>query len=398
MKYLLVLVGFLNLWSCGDSEEGGNTPPTSLPTLRVADAVIVEAPDSPLKFTITADGTVSETISVNYTLTGITAAPEQDFTNVQGSITIEAGQREFILEIPIVDDSHREFEETLRIDLSNPQNATIDEGRATGFITDADDIPAESLDEEGYLTDDAHYGYKRVWSDEYEGSEIDMSSYNFELGDGCPNLCGWGNNELQLYSSEPKNVRQENGKLILTAIKESLNTYSSARMTTKGKQSFRHGRIDIRAKLPFGEGLWPALWMLGENIDNVGWPSCGEIDIMELVGGEPDVLLGTAHWGTSPGPSTFVTGKKKEAENFSNAFHVFSLDWTDREMNWYLDERKFHTINYSQLSGQANPFNGEFFFIFNIAVGGNLPGPPDATTMFPQQMEIDYIRVFQLEN
>ncbi|MFT6808100.1 MAG: beta-glucanase (GH16 family) [Saprospiraceae bacterium] len=398
MKYLTTLFCLLNICSCGGDAEPAGQMNTALPTLRVTDAVIVESPDSPLKFSVSADGTVSENISVNYTLKGVTATPDQDYTSSAGTITIDAGQREFVIEVPIVDDTQREFDEVLTIELSNPQNASIDDGTATGIITDQDDIPTASLDEEGYFTAETHYGYSKVWGDEYEGNEIDMSSYNFESGDGCPNLCGWGNNELQLYTSDPKNVKQENGKLILTAIKESLNTYSSARMTTKGKKSFRHGRIDIRAKLPFGEGLWPALWMLGENIDNVGWPSCGEIDIMELVGGEPDLLLGTAHWGTSPGPSTFVTGRKKEQEIFNNAFHVFSLDWTDREMNWYLDEKKFHTINYSLLSGQANPFNSEFFFIFNIAVGGNLPGPPDATTMFPQQMEIDYIRVFQLEN
>ena len=185
--------------------------------------------------------------------------------------------------------------------------------------------------------------------------------------------------------------------MVLKASRINSSTFRSARLNTKGKREFQFGRIDIRAKLPEGQGLWPALWMLGANIDEVSWPACGEIDITELVGHEANKVHATAHWGASGGPSTFITETRAIQENFSENFHVFSILWKQNSMEWFLDEEKFHTITAQNVSPAAYPFNQKFFFVFNVAVGGNWPGNPDSTTEFPQEMEIDYVRVFQLK-
>ena len=186
--------------------------------------------------------------------------------------------------------------------------------------------------------------------------------------------------------------------MIIEAKKESFGSqeYTSARIITKDKIEFMHGRVDIRAKLPEGQGIWPALWMLGANINQAGWPACGEIDIMELVGHEPGTVHSTIHYGSSNSDHQY-TGKDKSlpgGEKFSEKFHVFSLLWQNNSMTFLMDDEEVVSYNASQINGHY-PFNQPFFFIFNIAVGGNWPGEPNASTVFPQQMVIDYIRVFQ---
>jgi beta-glucanase (GH16 family) len=221
---------------------------------------------------------------------------------------------------------------------------------------------------------------------------LDETSWNYELGDGCPNLCGWGNNELQVYTDLPKNVKLEESNLIITAIEEGNDEFFSARITTKDKVEFAYGRIDVRAKMPKGQGIWPAIWMLGANIDQVSWPACGEIDIMELVGHEPEKVHGTVHYEnngyqTTSGSKTLLEG------DFSDEFHVYTLTWEQNTMSWYVDNELYKT--FIKPANSIYPFNNEFFFILNIAVGGNWPGNPDATTLFPQEMTVDYIRVFR---
>ncbi|MCL4123805.1 UNVERIFIED_CONTAM: hypothetical protein GTU68_058244 [Idotea baltica] len=367
-----------------------------LPIISVSDASTSEREGARIDFSLSISGEVSSAITINYTLAGITATPDEDFASTAGSVTIEPGTGNSTIAISIVDDTIKELDEKFQITLSNSAQFTIDDNTAIGIIRDNDDL--SSFDELGYFTPSSYFGYDLSWADEFDGTELSEEDYNYEVGDGCDlGICGWGNNELQKYTSDVQNSALIDGKLVITAIEESPNVYSSARITTKGKQKFRFGRIDIRAKLPYGQGIWPALWMLGSNIDDKGWPSCGEIDIMEMVGHVPDEVLGTAHWGTSPGPSIHTSGKKRNAQDYSEAFHVFTMEWTSTEMKWYVDEEIFHTITAGQLNGAANPFINDFFFIFNVAVGGNLPGNPDDTTTFPQSMEVDYIRVFQLK-
>ncbi|MEL7535065.1 MAG: glycoside hydrolase family 16 protein, partial [Bacteroidota bacterium] len=225
----------------------------------------------------------------------------------------------------------------------------------------------------------------RVWSDEFDGNSIDMSNWTHEVGDE------WFNNELQAYSADPIYSSVADGKLSITAREEN-GSYTSARMITQDKYEFQYGRIDIRAKLPKGQGIWPALWMLGANINEVSWPQCGEIDIMELVGHEPNVTHGTAHYDNN-GHQYRGSGKTLDSGEFADQFHVFSVIWTRESLSWYLDGESFLTFREEDIDGF--PFNAPYFFIMNVAVGGDWPGNPDASTVFPQTMEIDYLRVFQ---
>jgi len=189
--------------------------------------------------------------------------------------------------------------------------------------------------------------------------------------------------------SGTNNAQVANGLLTIEA-KQSGSSYSSARLTTQGKQFFKYGRIDIRARLPQGQGIWPALWMLGENFPTVGWPKCGEIDIMELVGHEPAKTHGTVHWHHN-GHASYGGHTSLSSGVFADEFHVFTITWDEQFIRWHLDDVQFHVIDIKGLP----EFHEDFFFIFNVAVGGNWPGNPDATTRFPQTMLVDYVRIFQ---
>ena len=162
-------------------------------------------------------------------------------------------------------------------------------------------------------------------------------------------------------------------------------------------QEFQFGRIDVSAKLPEGQGIWPAIWMLGHNFPTSGWPACGEIDIMELIGNEPSTVHGTAHWGTSWNVHQYSGDEitLPEGQKFSDAFHLFSIIWTENSITWLMDDQPYYSIDNTQMNGQPYPFNNSFFFIMNIAVGGNWPGYPNSSTIFPQTMQVDYVRVFQ---
>ncbi len=238
-----------------------------------------------------------------------------------------------------------------------------------------------------------------IWSDEFDAAGIDVDKWDFQIGDGSAyGIPGWGNNELEYYRRE--NATIENGKLIITAKKEAFagKSYTSARMRTIMKGDWTYGRFEIRAKLPFGKGIWPAIWML--STDNVygGWAASGEIDIMELVGHEPNRVHGTLHFGGASPNNTSTTGSYTlPAGNFSDDFHVFRLEWQPGEMRWYIDNVHFQTRTqwWSRGGPFPAPFNQRFHLLLNVAVGGNWPGNPDATTTFPQRMEVDYVRVYR---
>ncbi len=247
----------------------------------------------------------------------------------------------------------------------------------------------------GYSTPLDYDGYNLLWNDEFDGTAVNASNWTFEIGTG---NSGWGNNELQYYTDQ--NATVDNQTLIIEARKEPVGSsaYTSARLITKNKVSFTYGRVDIRALLPHGKGMWPALWMLGQNISSVGWPKCGEIDIMEMIGNEDNslekVVHGTIHYddgghASSGGSHTLVTGA------LATSYHVFSLIWDETSIKWYVDDIMFHQESITASS--RSEFQKDFFFIFNVAVGGNWPGSPNETTVFPQMMKVDYIRVFQKE-
>ena len=264
-------------------------------------------------------------------------------------------------------------------------------GEGLGTIRNDDtyiDIP-----EDGYITPESYTGYELVWGDEFNGTALNMEDWTYEV-----NGDGGGNNELQYYTDRPQNSFLSNGNLVIEAKEESYQgkQYTSARIVTQNKQLFQFGRVDIRAILPKGQGIWPALWMLGTNISSVGWPACGEIDIMELIGHQPSTVYGTIHSGAQGQGYSNHVGQSYTLNggDFSDEYHVFSLIWEPNSIKWLVDDNQFFSITNADVPG-AYPFNDKFFFIFNVAVGGNWPGSPDGTTVFPQQMIVDYVRVFQ---
>lgn len=247
-----------------------------------------------------------------------------------------------------------------------------------------------TVDDSGYTTPDNYAGYKLVWHDEFDGTSL-SSDWVQETGGN-----GWGNNELEYYKAD--NTTVKDGYLTIEAKKEAYGgkNYTSSRIKTQGKQSFQYGRIDIRAKLPKGQGIWPALWMLGSDFNSVGWPKCGEIDIMELIGGgagRDNTVHGTAHWDNNGAHASYGDAYNLSSGIFNDEFHVFSIIWDASAITWYVDDHQYVKIDTTP--ADLDEFRNHFFFIFNVAVGGNWPGSPDASTVFPQRMVVDYVRVFQ---
>lgn len=231
---------------------------------------------------------------------------------------------------------------------------------------------------------------KLVWSEEFNGQELNQDIWNFELGDGCPKLCGWGNNERQIYTTT--NHRFEDGKLIIRANKEE-DRYTATRITTQGKKSFQYGRIEARVKLPQGEGLWPAFWLLGNNITEVGWPRCGEIDVMEYVGKKPGEIFTSLHTQSSFGNT--INTETKYIEGIEEGYHIFEVDWQETQISFAVDGTKVYTYQPEVYNEETWPFNQPFFLLLNLAIGGNFGGPNVDDTIFPQDYYIDYIRVYQ---
>lgn len=248
----------------------------------------------------------------------------------------------------------------------------------------------------GYTTPTSYPNYTLVWQEEFDGSALNTANWNYETGTGSN---GWGNNELQYYREE--NVEVGNGLLTITAKNEFFggSNYTSSRITTEGKKEFQYGRMDIRAAMPFGQGMWPAVWMLGNTFRTDGWPRCGEIDIMEMVGGTvqgggDNVTHGTAHWYAESNSVKADEGRGRVMpEPLANNWHVYSIVWDANSITWYIDDNQYFALNTT--SNDFTEFRNPFFFIVNCAVGGNWPGSPNANTTFPQKMYVDYIRVFQ---
>jgi beta-glucanase (GH16 family) len=232
-----------------------------------------------------------------------------------------------------------------------------------------------------------------IWSEEFNYTGLpDPTYWNMETGGG-----GWGNNELQYYTDREDNALVEGGVLTITAKQEAYGgrDYTSARITTQDKFDFKYGRIESRIKLPYGQGIWPAFWMLGANFNSVGWPACGEIDIMEMVGGSgrENTVHTTLHWDNNGEHADYGDSYTLSSGTFADDFHIFSVEWDAQSIKGLVDGNQFFVINTTP--AELSEFQENFFIILNIAVGGNWPGSPDATTEFPQTMEVDYIRVYK---
>ena len=245
-------------------------------------------------------------------------------------------------------------------------------------------------------------GLVLTWSDEFngaDGSTPDPSKWTYDIGGG-----GWGNNELETYTNRAVNAQIKGGNLVITAQKETFTgtdgiarDYTSARLKTQGLFSQAYGRFEARLKIPAGQGMWPAFWMLGNDITTNGWPKCGEIDIMENIGREPGIVHGSLH-----GPSSTATTSDETSTttlpnnaNFADDFHVYAIEWDPTQVKFFVDSNNYATFQKANWPATGTwVFDHPFFIILNVAVGGTWPGSPDATTQFSQQMLVDYVRVY----
>ncbi|HBZ40034.1 MAG TPA: glycosyl hydrolase family 16 [Balneola sp.] len=251
----------------------------------------------------------------------------------------------------------------------------------------------------GCTSTDDGTDWQLVWSDEFDGAEgatLDQSKWNFEIGRG---QNGWGNNELQYYTDRSENVSLDrDGNLIITAREENFEgaNYTSARITTQDKLEITYGRIEARIKTPFGQGLWPAFWLLGTSNSGEIWPQIGEIDVMELRGQQPTKIASTAH-GPGYSAGNGISGDYTLSNSrFDTEFHVFAAEWFTDKIDFYVDGFLHHTVTKEQIENAGNEwvYNDPFFLILNVAVGGNYVGSPNQTTRFPQTLIIDYVRVY----
>ncbi len=250
--------------------------------------------------------------------------------------------------------------------------------------------------------DTGRSGWKLVWSDEFNGAErspVDPSKWVMETGGN-----GWGNEELEYYTARPENSFQQGGNLAIKAVQERFTgpdgvtrDYTSARLKTQGKFAQKYGRFEARIKIPRGQGIWPAFWILGNDIAKKGWPKCGEIDIMENIGKEPSTVHGTIHGPGYSGAggigSPYVL---PDDQRFADDFHVYAVEWEKEAIRFYVDDHLYATRTPVELpKGTKWVYDHPFFIILNVAVGGGWPGSPDTTTVFPQTMLVDYVRVYK---
>jgi beta-glucanase (GH16 family) len=235
-------------------------------------------------------------------------------------------------------------------------------------------------------------GWKLIWQDEFDGSALNLKNWTFDTGAG-----GWGNGEAEFYTNRPENVRVEGGNLVIEARQEKYqgSYYTSTRLKSQGLQTFQYGRVEARMKVPAGVGLWPAFWMLGSNFNGSNWPDCGEIDIMEYVGKEPDLILGTMH-GPGYSGAAGLTKWNRQKYNIADDYHTYAIEWEQDQISWFYDGVKYSTYTRADVGSIRKwVFDQPFFIILNLAVGGNLAGPVGLKTVFPAQFLVDYVRVYQ---
>lgn len=230
--------------------------------------------------------------------------------------------------------------------------------------------------------------YELVWSDEFNGNSLDTNTWNYEIGTGS---WGWGNNEQQYYTD--RNIKVSNGTMKITAKREDYGgmKYTSSRITTKNKKNFKYGKIEARIKMPKFKGVWPAFWMLGANQDSVGWPKCGEIDIVEAINDE-NLVYGTLHWFNDPGNNNADSGSSVAVANRTE-YHVYGVEWTADKLRWYVDGKVYRTMDVSNDS--FSEVRKEYFVIFNMAIGGQWPGYDIDETAFLATMEVDWVRAYK---
>lgn len=295
-------------------------------------------------------------------------------------------------------------EEGDEVELKFSCNDGIKNGDETGIDCGGSCLPCQTskIPTTGFDAPNSYSGYKLVWNDEFNSNILNSSKWSFHNGSGCPNLCWWGNNELQYYTNRNENVYIEDGNLIIEARNEQIEgqNYSSARIHTDNKFEFKYGRVDIRASMPSADGTWVALWMLNHNysIENPGewWPKGGEVDIMEYLGEDNSSILGTAHYGSNLESHRYNSVNYRSSDGyFDEVYYVYSIIWEVNKITWLVNNVPYHSITPSNTNGQTYPFNDEFFLLMNLSVGGNLPSKEPIPAEFPAYLVVDYVRVYQ---
>jgi beta-glucanase (GH16 family) len=374
-------------------KNGNDTPASDLPKITIQAGVIPEGnAKNTFAFKLTLDKATDKIVTVNYTTEDKIAIAGSDYEAKTGVLTFPANTTEGEIAITILGDSLKEADENFGILLSNPVNATLVYAATSCIITNDDQIFNANSDE-GYRTPETYTGYTLEWSDEFNAAKLNTDNWIYNTGGN-----GWGNKELQNYTNSESNTYMSNGKLVIEARAENLgaNNYTSARLSTSGKKTFTFGRIDIRARPPIGQGIWPALWLLGNNIGSNPWPLCGEIDIMEIIGKQPKTVFGTAHWRNSAGVDISRGGNTAIGNGtMGDQYHVYSIVWDTNGITWFFDDVQYHQVLRPSVGATVYPFDKPFFMLINVAVGGVWPGNPDATTTFPQRLFVDYVRVFK---
>lgn len=389
----------LLLANCQDPES--NVPIiTAKPVIHIADGFALEGTTGTLRVDVQVVGSHRQPIIVQYTTKSVTATKGEDFLDVTATLKFESTdtlETKSIL-LKIIDNDVFEQEEYFEVHFTTDTTVVSLDKSIRVWIKD-DDIDFRDNNLSGFITPINREGWSLLWSDEFGGTGLDMEYWTPVIGNGCPNLCGFGNNQKQYYRAE--NLAIDSGVLTFTALPEDFenNHYTSGRITSLDKFTFTFGRVDIRAKLPYSKGVRAALWMQGQDVDMVGWPERGEIDLMELRGDMPNTVGSTVHYKNINGKHVFPPAKKYtlDSGNFSDEFHVFSMVWEEDKIDFYVDEIHSGTITFSNFNffENKNPFLKENYILFNVAVGGVGGGDPDNTTIWPQKMAVDYIRVYQ---
>jgi beta-glucanase (GH16 family) len=390
-KFIIAAFTLLIVNGCKKNSSPGNDAPT--PSISVSDVTLAEGNDATTNFEFVAklSNATSKEVTLTYSLVEGTAKAVEDFVAVTNqTVTFQPNETTKKIIVSVVGDDLKEGDDVFTLVVNSATNAKAPLTASIGTILNDDTrVPFTNA---GYDAPASYAGYTLAWSDEFNGTSLNQANWSFQNGNGCPNLCGWGNNELESYSEN--NLTLQDGKMIIEASKQG-SIYTSSKIVSTGKKTFKFGRIDIRAKLPKGKGIWPALWLMPEGSVYGSWPKSGEIDMMEMLGHEPNKVYGTLHYG--PGPGSIQIGKNYTLPtgSFSDEFHVFSLIWKQDQIQWLVDGNVYGTANKADFGSNNYPFNEQFYFILNLAIGGQWPGNPDTTTYFPQWMIVDYVRVYQ---
>ncbi len=399
MKSMLPAMIFLLLTVFSNCNKSGSSPAPVpvLPKISIDDISHPEGNAATVlfTFTISLDHASAQNVSVTYATTEGFARVNTDFVSSTQTVTFLPNEVQKTISITVIGDDIKEGDDDFNVVLSGAVNGVIYKG--TGKAVIENDDSRVDFTKTGYDAPTSYPGYALAWADEFNGTTLNLSDWSFENGDGCPGNCGWGNNELEYYTGRPENLFFQDGKMIIEARKENYSgkSYTSSKILTRGKKIFKYGRIDIRAKLPKGKGIWPAFWLLPQNNIFGGWPKSGEIDLMEMIGNEPNKSYGTLHFGPGPGSTQLGRNYALPSGIFNDEFHVFSLVWKQNQLQWLIDGNLYSTFTNADFGANNYPFNEDFFLIFNMATGGNWPGNPDATSYYPQWLIVDYVRVYQ---